>query len=315
LIDGVLVIDKPVGPTSHDVVATARRILRAKRVGHTGTLDPNASGVLPLVLGRATRLAQFLSSDDKEYLATIRFGVVTDSYDGRGRVIEETGAVPSRAAIVSALPRFRGEFEQMPPSYSAKNVDGERAYVLARRAKPVALTAVRVATRALELVSFEPPLAALRIVCSAGFYVRSLAHDLGQAVGTGAILDALVRTRAGTFTSDIALPFGDLAGGVSERVQRAILPIDALLPHWPGVALTREGSWRAVHGLEIRPQDAREGSLPAGSRIRLMSADGALLGVAKPSKLPGFLHPDVVIPPLVKLQRTHHSFRSGGQLK
>jgi tRNA pseudouridine55 synthase len=297
LIDGVLVIDKPAGPTSHDVVATARRILRAKRVGHTGTLDPDASGVLPLVLGRATRLAQFLSSDEKEYIATIRFGVITDSYDNRGRVVEETGTMPSGDAIAAALPRFRGEFEQMPPSFSAKNIDGERAYVLARRAKPVVLAPARVTTHALDLISVTPPRAELRIVCSAGFYVRSLAHDLGQAVGTGAILDSLVRTRSGRFSLDSALAFGDLAGGVSGRIQDAVRPMEALLPDFPGVTLTAEGTARAVHGLEIRPQDARQGGFPVGPLIRLISAEGAFVGVARPSKLPGFLHPAVVIPP------------------
>jgi tRNA pseudouridine55 synthase len=295
LLDGVLVINKPIGPTSHDVVATARRVLRAKRVGHTGTLDPNASGVLPLVLGRATRLAQFLSSDDKEYIATIRFGVVTDSYDSRGRVVAESGAMPTHDAILAALDRFRGEFDQMPPTFSAKNIDGERAYVLARRAKPVLLNPARVATREVELVSVDAPHAEVRIVCSAGFYVRSLAHDLGEAVGTGAILDGLVRTRAGAFSIQSALPFGDLAAGVADRIHAALVPLAAALPHLPSVSLTLEGAGRVGHGLEIRPQDASGGPFPEGPLIRLLSPDGGFLGLAKPSKMPGFLHPAVVM--------------------
>jgi tRNA pseudouridine55 synthase len=295
LVDGVLVIDKPIGPTSHDVVATARRILRAKRVGHTGTLDPNASGVLPLVLGRATRLAQFLTSDDKEYIATIRFGVVTDSYDSRGRMVSESGQMPDRAAIEAALDRFRGEFDQMPPTYSAKNIDGERAYVLARRAKPVTLSTARVATRALELLRVERPHAEVRIVCSAGFYVRSLAHDLGEAVGTGAILDGLVRTRSGAFSLTAALPFGDLASGAHDRINAAIVPMAAALPHLPGIVLTAEGARRVTHGLDIRPQDASSVPFPDAPLLRLISPEGALVGVAKPSKMPGFLHPTVVM--------------------
>jgi tRNA pseudouridine55 synthase len=293
-LDGILVINKPIGPTSHDVVATARRILRVKRVGHTGTLDPNASGVLPLVIGRATRLAQFLTSDDKEYIATIKFGVVTDSYDSRGRVVAESGAMPARDAIEAALERFRGELDQMPPTYSAKNIDGERAYVLARRAKPVPLSTARVATREIELVRVEPPHAEVRIVCSAGFYVRSLAHDLGEAVGTGAILDGLIRTRSGAFSIQHALPFGDLAAGVSDRIHGAVVPMAAALPHLPAVSLTTEGARRVVHGLEIRPQDASEAPFPDAPLVRLLTADGAFLGVAKPSKMPGFLHPAVV---------------------
>jgi tRNA pseudouridine55 synthase len=294
-LDGILVIDKPIGPTSHDVVATARRILRAKRVGHTGTLDPNASGVLPLVIGRATRLAQFLTSDDKEYIATIRFGVVTDSYDSRGRVVAESGVMPPREAIEAALDRFRGEFDQMPPTYSAKNIDGERAYVLARRAKPVPLTAARVATRELELMNVAAPHAEVRIVCSAGFYVRSLAHDLGEVLGTGAILEGLIRTRSGAFSIQTALPFGDLAAGASARIQAALVPMTAALPHLPGVLLTAEGAQRVVHGLEIRPEDAPGEPFPAAPLVRLVGRDGRFLGLAKPSKMPGFLHPAVVI--------------------
>jgi tRNA pseudouridine55 synthase len=293
-LDGVVVIDKPIGPTSHDVVATARRILRVKRVGHTGTLDPNASGVLPLVLGRATRLAQFLSGEDKEYEATIRFGVVSDTYDSRGRIVEESGGTPTRDAVETALDRFRGAFEQMPPSYTAKMVEGERAYVLARRAKPVALTAASVTAHALELLSFEPPLARVRVVGSAGFYVRSLAHDLGQAVGTGAILQDLTRTRSGAFSLAGALSFGDLASGALDRVHAAVIPLASVLPHLPSVSLTAEGVHRVTHGQDIRPQDAATGRLPDGPVIRLFSPDGALLGLAKPSKMPGFLHAGVV---------------------
>jgi tRNA pseudouridine55 synthase len=294
-IDGVLIVDKPIGPTSHDVVATARRALRVRRIGHTGTLDPNASGVLPLVVGRATRLAQYLSGEDKEYEATIRFGLSTDSYDSRGRIIEETGAVPSRDAIVAALEPFRGEFDQMPPAYSAKSVGGERAYALARRAKPVALAPARVTAHELELLSFEPPVARLRIVCSAGFYIRSLAHDLGRAVGTGAILDALRRTRSGAFTAAAALSFGVLASGSIDALRAALIPMSGLLQQFPSVALTPEGVDRVMHGQEIRPQDATAGVLPDAAAVRLLSPSGTLLGVAKPSKMPGFLHGTVVL--------------------
>ena len=294
-IDGVLVVDKPIGPTSHDVVATARRALRVRRIGHTGTLDPNASGVLPLVVGRATRLAQYLSGENKEYEATIRFGLSTDSYDSRGRIIEETGAAPSREAIAAGLEPFRGEFDQMPPAYSAKSVRGERAYALARRAKPVALVPARVIVHELELLSFEPPAARLRIVCSAGFYVRSLAHDLGRAVGTGAMLDSLRRTRSGAFTAAAALSFGVLASGSIDALRGALIPMSGLLQQFPSVALTQEGVDRLTHGQEIRPQDAMAGVLPQAAAVRLLSPSGTLLGVAKPSKMPGFLHGTVVL--------------------
>src|SRR5687768_4306565 len=169
-IDGVLVVDKPVGPTSHDVVATARRALRMTRVGHTGTLDPNAAGVLPLVLGCATRLARYLSSDAKEYEATIRFGATTNTYDAAGTIVSESGEVPSADALRAALERFRGVLQQMPPAFSAKKIDGAPAYQRARRDQPVELEAVAVTVFELELLTFEPPHARVRVLSSAGFY-------------------------------------------------------------------------------------------------------------------------------------------------
>jgi tRNA pseudouridine55 synthase len=295
-LDGVLVVDKPVGPTAHDVVAAARRALRLRRVGHTGTLDPLASGVLPLVLGCATRLARYLTATDKEYRATLRFGVETDSYDRAGRVTHESGKMPSRDALVAALDAFRGEFDQLPPSFSAKKIEGERAYRLARKATPVALTPVRVSAHALELIGFEPPLAHIRLVCTAGFYVRSLAHDLGSAVGTGAILEALVRTRAGTFSLGEAVAFGDVAAAVGDVLLSRVIPLEQLLLDLPAVRLTAEGARRVSHGQELRPSDWEGNSAgPAAPSVRLLAPDGRILGLAEPAKTPGFLHPAVVI--------------------
>jgi tRNA pseudouridine55 synthase len=322
-IDGVLVVDKSLGPTSHDVVATARRALGSDRVGHTGTLDPNASGVLPLVIGQATRLARHLTSTEKEYEATIRFGVETDTYDSTGQVQRETGALPSADALGAALDRFRGAFDQMPPIYSAKNVGGHRAYDLARRSKAVQLETVPVLVRELELLSFEPPHARVRLVCSAGFYVRSLAHDLGQALGTGAVLEGLVRIRAGAFGLEHAVSWADLATAATpearragedsperRRVVAAVIPLERLLLDLPAVALSPEGVRRVTHGMELRPVDftgggtlaspppGERGTLappPPGRHWRLLSPDGKLLGLAEPSKTPGFLHPAVVL--------------------
>src|SRR5437667_4675740 len=195
-MDGLLIIDKPKGPTSHDVVARVRRAIGERRVGHTGTLDPAASGVLPLVIGRATRLARFLSAGDKCYEAVIRLGFSTDTGDATGTPLSTAprGPMPSRADIDSALDAFRGTFMQQPPAYSAKKVDGTRSYRLARRSKrqsprvsarPALPAAVQVATRATDIVSVEDGTLTLRVSCSAGFYVRSLAHDLGERLGTG----------------------------------------------------------------------------------------------------------------------------------
>ena len=232
-MDGLLVIDKPVGPTSHDVVARMRRALREKRIGHTGTLDPMASGVLPLVVGVATRLARFHSASAKRYRATIVFGATTDTYDALGTVTwraPDDVAPPSRAAVEDALAAFRGTFAQVPPAYSAKKIDGDRAYDLARKGTVVVLESVTVTVEALSLVSWLPggqvlknaamkdvtPSAVLEVTCGAGFYVRALAHDLGQALGCGAFLAALRRTASGLLDESLALPL-DTAEREPER--------------------------------------------------------------------------------------------------
>jgi tRNA pseudouridine55 synthase len=294
-LDGVLVVNKPVGPTSHDVVATARRTLGLRRIGHTGTLDPQASGVLPLVLGAATRLAQYLTASDKEYDATVRFGIETDSYDTAGRLTRETGEVPSALDLVSALDRFRGAFTQVPPAFSAKKVDGDRAYDRARQERPVALAPVPVVTHRLELLRFEPPCADLRVVCSAGFYVRALAHDLGQLLGTGAVLAGLVRRRSGGFSLADAVAFEELAQAALNTVAPRVVPMERLLPEWPGRQLTEEGLRKIANGQEVGPAEWKGGPVAAGTdRVRLLSPGGQLVALAKPSKSGGFLHADVV---------------------
>src|SRR5438067_5001527 len=225
-MDGLLVIDKPVGPTSHDVVQRVRRVLAEPRIGHTGTLDPAATGVLALVLGRATRLAQFLSGSDKSYDAVVRFGFATDTADAHGRAIGHvsTAAAPSREAIDEALHAFRGTFLQQPPAFSAKKIGGKRSHELARaRVRAGAAAADRrlqssrsdaaaalpapaaVTAHAIDVVGVHGDTVTLRVDCSAGFYVRSLAHDLGERLGTGAHLVALRRTRAGDWTEDHAI--------------------------------------------------------------------------------------------------------------
>ena len=194
--DGVLVVDKPEGPTSHDIVAVARRVMRGKKVGHTGTLDPLASGVLPLVLGKATRLAQFLATAEKEYVAEVALGESTSTFDRGGDVILRAGAKPvgqlTRPEIDAVMARFRGSYLQPPPSFSAKKIDGDRAYDLARRNEPVALQPSPVTVHALEVLEWDGARLRLRLVCSAGFYVRSLAQGIGEELGTGAHLSSLV---------------------------------------------------------------------------------------------------------------------------
>lgn len=296
MIDGVLVVDKAEGPTSHDVVSRARRALGERRIGHTGTLDPAATGVLPLVVGRATRLARFLSATDKEYEAVVRFGLTTDSYDRAGAVTTASGRVPTRAALEEAIVRFRGTLEQVPPAYSAKKIDGERAYARARRAEDVRPAAVTVSVYALELLSLDDALARLTVRCSAGFYVRSLAHDLGAAVGTGACLEALRRVCAGPFGLADAVAYDALRPDRREWLATHIKGLKTLLPEIPAVVLTEDDVRRARHGQNISPDGIPETAAGASApTVRLLSPAGELIGLAEPVPGGGCLHPTVVL--------------------
>lgn len=297
--DGVLVVDKPQGPTSHDVVALARRALGVSRLGHTGTLDPMATGVLPLVVGRATRLAQFLTASEKEYEATVEFGRSTNTYDVMGDVTATSDRRPASEEVESALARFRGTFEQTPPAFSAKNIDGERSYDIARKSKggvPVLPKAVMVTVRQLEVRSFDGETVRLLMRVTAGFYVRSLAHDLGAVLGMGAVLVGLRRTRSGEFGLDRAVPLSDVLQAGRETLAARLVPFDELLPDVPSVTLrSREHVERVKNGLEVAPGDILGVLSPLPDLIRLKGPDGALVGLAKPGKTAGFLHAAVVL--------------------
>jgi tRNA pseudouridine55 synthase len=303
-MNGVLVIDKPAGPTSHDVVAVARRALGGARVGHTGTLDPLATGVLPLVVGRATRLATFMTGADKEYVARIRFGLATKTYDAEGITGNEERASTAdltEAGVRDALATFVGRLRQTPPPFSAKKIGGTPAYKLARRAEPVEVRPVDVTAIELELSSFADGLADVRLVCSSGFYVRSLAHDLGVRLGCGAHLEGLRRTRSGDFTLADAVTLDVIAGSGPEAA-RHLVPMERLLPKLPAVVLSQPGAKRVSHGGDVGPDDVvgRPPLADAGdkaerdSRFRLLDADGLLLGLAEP-RAGGFLHPVLVL--------------------
>lgn len=293
-IDGVIVIHKPVGPTSHDVVVCARRALGISRIGHTGTLDPQASGVLPLVLGQATRLAQHLTGTDKEYIATLRFGVTSDTYDAAGEIATGSGELPSTDQIAETLARFRGTFDQTPPLYSAKMVGGERSYVRARAGKPVQPPPVSVTAHEIELMAVDGARAEVRVRCSAGFYVRSLVHDAGQALGCGAILDGLLRTEAAGFRLEVAVPFEVLVTERREVLRTHVRPMESLLVDVPSVTLTPEGVTWARHGRDLGPRDVLQPLAVLPPLVRMTSPDGRMLGLAEPAKARGFLHPAVV---------------------
>lgn len=303
--DGALLVDKPAGLTSHDVVARVRRALRIPRVGHTGTLDPSATGLLVLLVGRATRLAQFLVLDWKEYIADIRLGIATPTYDADSlpENAEPDGsrmlAMPEDFtvdAVEGVLDEFRGTYWQVPPPYSAKKVEGTRAYALARRHHHVELKPAQVTAREIEILHYVADgLVRLRVACSAGFYVRSLAHDLGQRLGCGAHLESLRRTKAGTFTILDAAPLAAIEADPEGAAGR-ILAMNDVLADLPGLVLLEEGTRRASHGNTVAPHQIAGGLAEAAAhaRVRLLDGDGALIAVADrdPDAL---LHPIVVL--------------------
>ena len=291
-LDGGLVVDKPAGPTSHDVVAVVRRALAQPRIGHTGTLDPLATGVLPLLLGRATRLAQFLSARDKTYLATVQFGQATTTDDAAGEPVgPATDVRLDPAALETALEAFRGRQLQVPPAVSAKKVGGARAYALARRNLPVTLAPVEVEVMSLALVSCDGSRAGLRVTASAGFYVRSLARDLGARLGVGAHLAALRRERSGAFTLAEAVPLDQVVEQPEEAAAR-VIPLAGLLPEAPAVQLGPEAAARVAPGQALAVSSAGTAA-GEGGRVRLLDAAGRLLAVAE--QRAGFLHPVVVL--------------------
>jgi tRNA pseudouridine55 synthase len=307
-MDGVLIIDKPQGPTSHDVVAVARRALREKRIGHTGTLDPMATGVLPLVIGKATRLSTLLSSEEKEYEADVRLGASTPTYDAAERLaVGGPPPVPPdipRADVDRVLERFRGSFEQVPPPFSAKKIAGTPAYKLARKDEAPVLRPVRVRVHALNVLSYEQGLLRLSVRTSPGFYVRALAHDLGAALGCGAHLEGLRRTRAGAFGVEGAVTLEELTQRPETAVIRMI-PLMGMLPDVPAVHLTASGARKASHGNPLSVSDlqnkgsgtlfpAAEAEQPPVVRLLLLDPDGELIGIAK-TGADGLLRPSIVL--------------------
>ena len=298
-MDGVLVIDKPSGLTSHDVVAVARRSLHERRIGHTGTLDPLATGVLPLACGRATRLVRFFVSSDKDYEATVRFGVSTDSYDITGKETARSDLVPTCTAFEAALASLRGEYLQPPPAFSAKKVAGERAYARARRDEVVTLSPVPVRVTRAELLEFTGTSARIAVTCSAGFYVRSFAHALGELAGTGACLESLRRTRSGEFTIDQAINLDRVQPSSTEVTERWI-PLERLLPQLRAVHLGEEGRKRVTHGQLLGRSQVLAGMEDAmtsgsGEWIRLIDEHGQLVALGTVDSTRESLHPTVVL--------------------
>lgn len=294
---GVLVVDKPAGMTSHDVVDEVRAALGMRRVGHTGTLDPAATGVLVCAVGRATRLVPALQAGRKTYAATAVLGVVTDSQDADGEVVATTDASHlGEQQVCEAMTAFIGPIEQVPPMVSAVRVDGRRLHDLAREGVEVEREARRVVVHDLVMEAWEPgphPLLSFLVTCSAGTYVRTLAHDLGQQLGVGASLQSLRRVANGPFTVDQALPLDEVRRLGRERALRdRLLDPAAATAHLPRVQVDDEVALRMSHGQRIALADL-PGAQPDVDLVAVVDGAGRLVGVFTPTH--GVLQPDVVL--------------------
>jgi tRNA pseudouridine55 synthase len=293
-VDGVIIVDKPREWTSHDVVNKMRRLAGTRKIGHLGTLDPGATGVLPLVIGRATRLAQFFTRNDKTYQGVIHFGCSTDSYDMDGVATSpEIPVTLDRQALETLLDRFRGEIQQVPPPVSAKKVAGRPAYELARKGQPMELEPVTVNVYDLQLLGVEGCEANVLLHCSAGTYVRSIAHDAGRALGCGAFLKSLRRTASGDFSIERARTLEELAALAQEgRLQEALIPAAELLPAFPAelVDAITAGHIRNGRDFRVSPFQAREGT----RYVKAVTPQGELVAIGE-ARLPHLYHPVLVL--------------------
>ncbi len=289
---GILNIAKAEGWTSHDVVARVRRLVGQRRVGHAGTLDPFATGVLLICLGQATRVSEYLMAGRKVYRGRVRFGVATDTYDATGTVTAETSNVPASLEEIEALlPGFTGRILQAPPAYSALKVGGQPAYRRTRRGEEVALAAREVEIYGLKVLSWAPPDLEIEVQCGPGTYIRSLAHDLGQAAGSAAHLASLERCAVGHFTLEGAISLADLETCVEAGCWQGLLyPLDEALLQFPALVVSQEDMARLVNGRPIAARDATQGALrrvygPGGEFIALVQGDVTAGGAWQPHKV------------------------------
>ena len=300
--DGILIIDKPKGMTSHDVVARLRRLLKTKKIGHTGTLDPFATGVLVMMVGKATRLTRYLHSDDKEYEAVARFGFETDTGDSTGEPRDGGNGKlnfvgPTVEQIKAVLPEFTGEIEQVPPMYSAKKVKGERLYKLAREGREIEREPVKVRIGPLECmgeiaVGEGTMDIGLRVNCSAGTYVRTLAEDIGRRIGVGCHLVELRRTRAGRFTIEQAKTLEEIEAITETGAEAGLLPLIQAVAEMPSVTLSDDDLKRVSNGM---PVGADEGFSPGTSEVALLDDLGRLAAVGELDAGEGVIRPKLVV--------------------
>jgi tRNA pseudouridine55 synthase len=277
-MDGIFNINKPIGMTSHDVVAIVRKHLKQKRVGHAGTLDPLACGVLPICVGQATRVAEYLSESGKAYQAEITFGTATDTYDAEGTITATASTAELTLNIIEeALEQFRGPQIQYPPLYSAIKIQGQPAYKRARAGEAIELEPRSIVISSLEILEWIPPRLTLAIECSKGTCIRSLAHDLGTQVGCYAYLEALIRTRSGSFTLSDSITLEQFAGAVeTNSIQDYAFPLDKALEKYPAIKLDVEIAERVKHGNTFNNPIADNSGL-----ARVYDDNGAFLAIAE----------------------------------
>ncbi len=311
-MDGLILVSKPQGVTSHDIVARIRTILNIKKIGHFGTLDPIATGLIVVSVGKATRLFPFFSKTDKVYKGVIRLGYATDTYDSTGKPLSsEAKDYPKKAELLKAMETFEGEFEQMPPPYSAKKFRGKPLYALARRKKEFVLRPSRVNIQAFRLKKYNPPWLEFEAQCSSGTYIRSLAHDLGQTLGCGAHLAELTRIRVGNFRLKDCRTLERIEElNEQGKIMEFLIPLELLLPEYPKIILKEQGSILARNGNLISPEDIlkviSDSSLPVSLEreniFRMFSLEGKLLALAKKIPEKNCLHPFLVIDSKEKLE-------------
>ena len=288
-MNGLLIVDKPGGMTSHDVVVRVRRATGESSIGHLGTLDPMATGVLPLLLGKYTRLAQFFGSLEKTYTGTIRFGFATDTYDAEGQASGESVSVSlTLEQVRSAAAQFLGEIEQMPPPFSAKKTGGKRAYELARAGETPKLKAAQITVKAFEITAFDGDAAAFRMTVSAGGYVRSVAHEMGVALGCGAHLASLRRIAAGPFGIEEAISLADIEGQAKETLEARMPHPRTLLPELPAVTADAFSVGRLRNGAAVNLPE-----FSAAATVKIFEGQRNLIAIGR--RIAGTLFQPMVV--------------------
>lgn len=256
-MQGILVVNKRQGITSHDCIYILRDLLGIKKIGHTGTLDPMATGVLPMTIGKATRVSSFIQNSEKEYIATIKFGIETDTEDITGNILERSDKIPTKDEVLEILPKFTGRIEQTPPMYSAVRVDGRKLYKIAREGKVVDRPKREINVSSLKLLETNP--FTLKINCSSGTYVRTLISDIGKELGTFATMTSLIRTKVGPFSVENAIKIDDLESMTKEEIEEKLYPTDFALRNIPKYNVPKSFFERLINGVKFYDKRMNDG--------------------------------------------------------